>query len=85
MGQEIAGRLFTLVEARRSEIRHPDPLLAVDFALRMMFDTLDQATIFADIQRTKFRFTPEQFAEELTRAFLSYLGADMPPVWEQSE
>ena len=38
--------------ARRDEIRHPNPVLAVDFGLRMTFDTLDQATLYADIQRT---------------------------------
>jgi len=49
----------------------------------MTFDTLDQATLYWDIQRSAMKFTPEQVAEELTRAFLSYLGADMPPVWEE--
>ena len=68
--------------ARRDEIKHPDPVLAVDFGLRMTFDTLDQATLFADVQRSTIKLTPEQLAEELTRAFLSYLGVETPPAWE---
>ena len=70
--------------ARRSEIRHPDPVLAVDFALRMTFDTLDQATLYSDIQRSTIKLSPEQLAEELARSFLSYLGVDTPPAWETS-
>jgi AcrR family transcriptional regulator len=83
LSRAISEQLINLLLARREQIRHPDPVLAVDFGLRMTFDTLDQATLYWDIQRSAMKFTPEQVAEELTRAFLSYLGADMPPVWEE--
>ena len=52
-------------------------MLAVDFALRMTFDTLDQATLYSDIQRSTIKLTPEQLAEELSRVFLSYLGVEI--------
>jgi AcrR family transcriptional regulator len=82
VGREISARLIALLEARRDEIRHPNPTLAVDFGLRMTFDTLDQETLYFDIRRTTIQLTPEQLGEELTRAFLSYLGVDPPPSWE---
>jgi hypothetical protein len=58
--------------------------LAVDFGLRMTFDTLDQATLYGDVQRTTVKFSPEQLAEELTRAFVSYLGVETMPTWDSS-
>jgi AcrR family transcriptional regulator len=84
LSRAISERLIALLAARRDEIKHPDPVLAADFGLRMTFDTLDQATLFSDIQRSTIRYSPEQLAEELTRAFLSYLGAEMPPTWDIS-
>ncbi len=84
LGREISKRLIALLMARRDEIKHPDPALAVDFGLRMTFDTLDQATLYGDVQRTTVKFSPEQLAEELTRAFLSYLGVETMPTWDGS-
>jgi AcrR family transcriptional regulator len=82
VAREISGRLIALLDARRDEIRHPNPALAVDFGLRMTFDTLDQETLYSGIPRTTVELTPEQLGEELTRAFISYLGVDVPPSWE---
>lgn len=82
VGRAISEKLITLLMARRDEIRHPDPVLAVDFGLRMTFDTLDHETFYADFQRGKIKLSREQLAEELTRAFLSYLGVDVPQNWE---
>jgi AcrR family transcriptional regulator len=84
LSRTISERLVSLLEARRDEIKHPDPALAVDFGLRMTFDTLDQATLYSDIQRSMIKYSPEQLAEELTRAFLSYLGVETMPSWEST-
>ncbi len=81
VGQAISERLIELLIARRDEIKHPDPVLAVDFALRTTFDVLDQASLFHDVRRTKVQLTDEQFGEELTRMFLSYLGIDPAARW----
>ena len=85
LSRAISEKLINLLMARREQIRHPDPELAVDFGLRMIFDTLDQATLFADVQRTRVKYTPEQVAEELARTFVSYLGVEPLPAWESSE
>ncbi len=78
VGREIAERLITLLMSRRDEIKHPDPVLAVDFGLRAAFDTLDLATFYADIPRSKLTLTNDQLAEEVTRMFLCYLGIETP-------
>ncbi len=82
VGREITEKLILLLLARREEIRHPDPTLAVDFGLRFMFDTLDHETMYGDLQRGKIKFSREQLAEELSRAFLNYLGVEAPQAWE---
>jgi hypothetical protein len=83
LSRAISEKLIALLMARRDEITHPNPELAVDFGLRMTFDALDQATLYGDIQRSTVKFSPEQLAEELSRAFLSYLGVEMSPAWEE--
>jgi AcrR family transcriptional regulator len=82
VSREIADKLNLLLMARRDEIRHPNAMLAVDFGLRIIFDTMDQETMYADLQRGKIRYSREQLAEELSRAFLSYLGVEAPQAWE---
>ncbi len=82
VGRAISEKLINLLMARRDEIKHPNPELAVDFGLRMIFDTLDQETLYADFQRTKIKLSQEQLAEELSRTFLSYLGVEIPADWE---
>ncbi len=76
LGKYISRKLIDLLMARREEITHPDPALAVDFGLRMVFDTLDQSTLYVDVQRTTIPMTNEQIAQELTRSYLCYLGID---------
>jgi AcrR family transcriptional regulator len=76
LGKYISQRLTALLLDRREQISHPDPVLAVDFGLRMMFDTLDQSTLFAGVERMANPITPQQTARELTRLYLSYLGVE---------
>jgi AcrR family transcriptional regulator len=82
VGRGISEKLIALLLARRDEIKHPDPELAVDFGLRMTFDTLDHETMYADLQRGKIKLSQQQLSIELTRAFLTYLGVDTPSDWE---
>src|SRR5262249_20178840 len=76
LGKHISERLTELLLDRREEITHPDPAIAVDFGLRMMFDTLDQSTLFADVERMTHPLTPQETARELIRLYLSYLGVE---------
>jgi AcrR family transcriptional regulator len=85
VGREISERLIALLMQRRHEIKHPDPVLAVDFGLRAAFDTLDLTTFYGDIQRSKLTLTIDQLAEEITRMFLCYLGVETPGTWAGAE
>jgi len=76
LGKHVSQRLTDLLLARRDEINHPDPALAIDFGQRMMFDALDQATLYAGVERTAVQMSPEQLGAELIRAYLSYLGIE---------
>ena len=83
VSREISERLVSLLMARREEIKHPNPVLAVDLGLRITFDTLDQTTLFEGIRRTNVEISEQQFAEELVRLFLCYLGIEPPEAWEE--
>ena len=41
-----------------------------------MFDTLDQSTLFAEVERMTHPLTPQETARELIRLYLSYLGVE---------
>jgi AcrR family transcriptional regulator len=85
VGREISERLIALLLPRRNEIKHPDPVLAIDFGLRAAMDILDLTTFWGDMQRSKLTLTPEQMSDELVRMFLSYLGIDTPGMWDADE
>ncbi len=59
---------------RREEIGHPNPELALDFALRMTMGALTYRIESVNLEVALEPLTDEQFALELMRAFLSYLG-----------
>ncbi|MGD9723929.1 MAG: TetR/AcrR family transcriptional regulator [Pirellulales bacterium] len=85
VGREISAVLVKLLMSRRHEIRHPDPVLAVDFGLRATFDILDLTTFYGDVQRTQMKLTPDQLGEELVRMFTCYLGIETPAIWAAAE
>ncbi len=84
VAREISERMIALFMPRRHEIKHPDPVVAVDFGMRVTFDTLDMVTFWGDIQRSKVTLTTDELAAELTRMFCCYLGIDPPGAWEFS-
>ena len=72
-------RLIDLFLAHRDEIRHPDPPGAVSFALFMLISSLSELLEDPSYQGPWKRLLPQDDASlkrELTRAFLSYLGAE---------
>jgi len=74
--RHIAERLTQLLLARREQINHPNPALAVDFGLRLVFDMLDQSALFVGTLRTVKPLTSQQVAQELVRVYVNYLGAE---------
>jgi AcrR family transcriptional regulator len=59
-----------------SEIRHPQPRMAVSLALRMVAGALYQVVVWPAQSKATGDWPPDDdaLARELTRAFLSYLG-----------
>jgi AcrR family transcriptional regulator len=76
-------RVVNLFLAHADRIHHPEPRTAVAMALMMMISTLTELVVtFSDSNAWKGFHLPEDdkaLKDELTRAFLGYLGAeDMP-------
>ena len=71
-------RVVNLFLAHRSEISHPDPKRAVSLGLMMTVGTLYELVVLPQDLRAWKGFLPKDdqaLKRELTRAFLSYLGA----------
>jgi AcrR family transcriptional regulator len=74
--QRAANRLTPLLLARRSEIRHPDPEVAIDLGIQSAFAMVLQHVAFGGT-RAGGRELGERAVElELTRSFLGYLGVE---------
>jgi AcrR family transcriptional regulator len=74
LNAHISQRLSALLLVRAERIGHPDPEAAVSFGLRIVFGTLEQAILFNDTGAYGVPASDDKLAEELTRAFLGYLG-----------
>jgi AcrR family transcriptional regulator len=79
---DLEGRSFDkMAEALlvfREEIRHPEPELAVRWAMLMTGLALMELVIFGheDLTRRLLPMDDARLQEEVTRTFLAYLGAD---------
>lgn len=77
-------RVVDFLLIRRAEIRHPNPELAVPFALLLVGVTLREMVVLNLLSRSWVPLLPrddDELREELTRAFLNYLEVhSKPPV-----
>lgn len=74
-------RIVDFLLIKRSEINHPDPEGAASFALMMVALSLREMVILDVLSPEWAPLLPksdDQLIEELTRAFLSYLGCAAP-------
>ncbi len=70
-------RVTEFLLLKQSEINHPDPRKALPFALRVLGATLQQIIVLDALPGVPDPLLPrtdDELVEELTRAFLSYLG-----------
>jgi AcrR family transcriptional regulator len=70
-------RVADFLLLKRKEIKHPDPEVAVSFALIQLAFTLRDVTLVDTISEDWSSILPkddDQLLQELTRAFFSYLG-----------
>ncbi len=61
-----------------SEIRHPDPPLAVDLGGLMVFAVMREVIFFGDLRPDLPAVDDETLTAELTRMFLRYLDVAPP-------
>lgn len=76
-------RVCELLLARTDEIRHPDPQRAIHFGLVLVFSTLQDVMLFGELRSRGLAFSDEEFAVELTRAYLAYLA--IPDIEDSNE
>ncbi len=77
--RKVSERLVALLLPRRSEIAHPDPELAIDLGVQFAFGLMHQDVIFGEVRAGARRLGDDDLVAELTRNFLSYLGAAPEP------
>jgi hypothetical protein len=71
--------LVELFLLRRKEVKHPDPQMAVSFALMMLISTLIELILVDHDMKNWQAVIPKDdlsLKRELLRAFLSYLGIE---------
>lgn len=70
---ELYPRFESLLLARQAEIRHPNPALAVRLGFEQLFFTLREILLWQPL-RGGPDYDLETLVDELTRAYLAYLG-----------
>jgi AcrR family transcriptional regulator len=80
MHRHISAQLRKLLLARREEIDHVQPEVAVDLGLRMVMNLLDMNTLFGHVRPSDFSLSTHALAGELKRAYLGYLGIPSPAI-----
>ncbi len=78
LSRYVSDGLCTLLMERRAEIRHEDPACAALFGLTLVYGALDGAMLFGDLRSGPLVLSDDDFAAELTRAYVAYLGAEPP-------
>jgi AcrR family transcriptional regulator len=66
-------RIAEFLMLKRTEINHPDPKKALQFALKLVGTMLQQVIVID----ARLPGSDDELVEELVRAFLTYLGAEL--------
>jgi len=74
----VGEHLESLLMARAERIRHPDPIEAIRFALRLVLSTLEQTLLFDETGAYGVPSSDERLAKELARACLAYFDLTDP-------
>ncbi len=70
----VAEQIAALVLTRRREIRHPDPELAVDLAIQLVFGLMFHKVVFGEVRAGGRALADSELVRELERGFLAQLG-----------
>ncbi|HKC51483.1 MAG TPA: TetR/AcrR family transcriptional regulator [Myxococcota bacterium] len=72
--ERLTDRMRALFLARRGEMTHPEPEIAVALALEFAFTFIQTRILFAGQESARSAIGDDQLARELTRMFLAYAG-----------
>ena len=76
--QRLFDGLAELLLARRNQVSHPQPELAVRFAIEWMDATITERLLLRTSRLNQVVMTDEELVHELTRALTCYLGIPGP-------
>lgn len=71
--REVSARFVELVRSRHEALAHPEPDVAVDLAVQLVFGLMHQMIVFGEVRVGDRRLTDDELAEELVRSVLGYL------------
>jgi AcrR family transcriptional regulator len=73
--RRVESRLGALLLARRSELDHPDPALAIDLGIQLCFALMQQHVLVEEAEAGGRRLSDDDLRRELATVFLRYIGA----------
>ncbi|MFO0948510.1 MAG: TetR/AcrR family transcriptional regulator [Planctomycetota bacterium] len=74
--QHLAQKLRALLLARREEIQHPNPALAIDLSLQAILGTLNDLALLGCPDNTGLKLDDPDLGPELARMVVRYMGAE---------
>jgi AcrR family transcriptional regulator len=80
LAAELHARLHVLLFARRDEIGHDDPPLAIEFVLEQLRSMLIARLGSEPLDKTLFASSDEQFIDQALTSVSAYLKLEPPPV-----
>lgn len=72
--REVSARFVELLHSRNEELTHPDPEVAVDLAIQVLFGLMQQLIVFGEVRVGERRLGEDELSVELARIVLSYIG-----------
>lgn len=75
---QTAERIASLLVPRGSELRHPDPRLAIDLGVQFAFALMLQLVVVGDVRAGGRVLSDRELQAEIERNFLAYIGAPHP-------
>jgi len=76
--REVSARFVALLHARRESLAHPEPDVAVDLAVQLVFGLMHQMIVFGEVRVGDRRLGEPELARELVRSVLGYIGCPDP-------
>ena len=74
--RRVEERIGTLLLARRAEMTHPDPALAIDLGIQTAFALMQQHVLIEETRVGGRALSDDELRRELATMFLRYIGID---------